>query len=51
MLPKWLRYSLIFASVAFVGYVIDAYIVNLTGFIAGGLAVYIVRKLEGGRCK
>jgi len=49
MMPAWLRYSLIFAAVAFVASAIDLYIISLSGFILGGLAVWAVRRREGHR--
>jgi len=46
-IPNWLRYSLIFASVAFVAAVIDLYVISLTPFVIAGLAVWGFRRMEG----
>ncbi len=48
MIPKWLRYSLIFSATVFVFSAI-AYWVDLTGLICGVLAVMIFRQLEEGK--
>ena len=47
--PKWLRYSLIFAAVAFAAAAVDLYIISLTPFVVAGLAVMAVRRMEGHR--
>jgi hypothetical protein len=47
-LPKWLRYSIIFAVAACIGSV-AAYYIDPTGLMCGVLAVLIFRQAEGGR--
>ena len=51
MMPAWLRYGLIFAAVAFVAAAIDLYVISLTPFVVGAMAVWLVKKLEGNRCE
>ena len=45
-LPRRLKYLLIFASASFVAYLIDAYVINITGFLIGALVTGIYRLLE-----
>jgi len=46
MMPAWLRYSLIFAAVAFVSAAVDLYIISLTPFVIAGLVVWGFIRLE-----
>lgn len=41
-----LRYGLVFAAASFAAYMVDAWVINLTGFVVGGIAVDIYRRGE-----
>ena len=45
-LPRRLRYLLIFATASSVAYMIDAYLIDITGFLIGALITGIYRLLE-----
>ena len=45
-LPRRLRYLLVFATASFGAYMIDAYVVNITGFLIGALVTGIYALLE-----
>jgi len=49
VLPRWLRYGLVFATAAYLAAAIDLYIISLTPFVIAGLAVCAVKKLEGNK--
>lgn len=43
-IPNWLRYGLVFASVAFVANAVNLYLIDLTGYLVAAAAVYLVWK-------
>ena len=45
-LPRRLRYLLIFATASSIAYMIDAYVINVTGFLIGALVTGIYALLE-----
>jgi len=51
LISKKLRYMLIYASTTFVAYLIDAYVINITGFLIGAVITSLYIKLDNKRLK
>lgn len=47
LLPRWFRYLILFSITSLIAYLTDAYFIDVTGFLIGGiltLVIYLERR-------